>query len=85
MVTPFSVNSESDGAFSTGAILGFKLPCAWSALEQRLRETEGDESAAVVKATRPSAAQKERAVQAERAAQQVVEQTVEDSDYEEGE
>ena len=56
-----------------------------SALEQRLRETEGDESAAVVKATRPSAAQKERAVQAERAAQQVVEQTVEDSDYEEGE
>jgi AP-2 complex subunit alpha len=55
-----------------------------SALEQRLREKEGEESAAVVKASRPSAAQRQRAAQSaaaaraaeEVAAQQAAEQTV---------
>mmetsp|Transcript_51734 Transcript_51734/g.155256 ORF Transcript_51734/g.155256 Transcript_51734/m.155256 type:complete len:1059 (-) Transcript_51734:280-3456(-) len=40
-----------------------------SALEQRLREKEGDDSAAVVKASRPSAAQRQRAAAAQRAAE----------------
>ena len=39
-----------------------------SALEQRLRETEGEDSAAVTKAARPSATQKQRAAQAAAAA-----------------
>ena len=39
-----------------------------SALEQRLREKEGDDSAAVVKAARPSAAQRKRAAQSAAAA-----------------
>lgn len=42
-----------------------------SALEQRLREKEGDDSAAVVKAARPSAAQRERAAQSKAAAKAV--------------
>lgn len=48
-----------------------------SALEQRLREKEGDDSAAVVKASRPSAAQRKRAAQsaaAARAVQEVADQ-----------
>ena len=48
-----------------------------SALEQRLREKEGDDSAAVVKAARPSAAQRQRAAQsaaAARAAEEVAAQ-----------
>jgi AP-2 complex subunit alpha len=48
-----------------------------SALEQRLREKEGEESAAVVKASRPSAAQRQRAAQsaaAARAAEEVAAQ-----------
>lgn len=44
-----------------------------SALEQRLREKEGDDSAAVVKAARPSAAQRERAAQSKAAAKAVEE------------
>jgi len=40
-----------------------------SALEQRLREKEGDDSAAVVKASRPSPAQQQRAAAAQRAAE----------------
>lgn len=44
-----------------------------SALEQRLREKEGDDSAAVVKAARPSAAQRERAAQSKAAARAVEE------------
>mmetsp|Transcript_119288 Transcript_119288/g.345029 ORF Transcript_119288/g.345029 Transcript_119288/m.345029 type:complete len:982 (+) Transcript_119288:103-3048(+) len=39
-----------------------------SALEQRLREKEGDDSAAVAKAIRPSAAQRQRAAQSKAAA-----------------
>jgi len=39
-----------------------------SALEQRLREKEGDDSAAVVKAARPSRAERERAAQSKAAA-----------------
>lgn len=39
-----------------------------SALEQRLREKEGEDSAAVAKAARPSAAQRERAAQSKAAA-----------------
>jgi len=54
-----------------------------SALEQRLREKEGDSSAAVVKAARPSAVQRERSAQAERAAQDAMEQAAE-PDYNEG-
>ena len=48
-----------------------------SALEQRLREKEGEDSAAVVKAARPSAAQRQRAAQsaaAARAAEEVAAQ-----------
>eukprot|EP00538_Stauroneis_constricta_P000521 CAMPEP_0119559134 /NCGR_PEP_ID=MMETSP1352-20130426/11930_1 /TAXON_ID=265584 /ORGANISM="Stauroneis constricta, Strain CCMP1120" /LENGTH=985 /DNA_ID=CAMNT_0007606723 /DNA_START=127 /DNA_END=3084 /DNA_ORIENTATION=- len=48
-----------------------------SALEQRLREKEGDDSAAVAKAARPSKAQRERAAQsaaAARAAEEVAAQ-----------
>jgi AP-2 complex subunit alpha len=40
-----------------------------SALEQRLREKEGADSAAVVKASRPSAAERKRAAQSAAAAQ----------------
>ncbi len=54
-----------------------------SALEQRLREKEGDGSAAVTKAARPSAAQKQRAAQAEMAAQEAMEQAAEPV-YDEG-
>ena len=39
-----------------------------SALEQRLKEKEGDDSAAVIKATRPSPAQRQRAAQSAAAA-----------------
>jgi AP-2 complex subunit alpha len=39
-----------------------------SALEQRLKEKEGDDSAAVIKATRPSPAQRQRAAQSVAAA-----------------
>jgi AP-2 complex subunit alpha len=49
-----------------------------SALEQRLREKEGDNSAAVVKAARPSAAERKRAAQsaaAAKAAEEVQEQS----------
>jgi len=56
-----------------------------SALEQRLREKEGDSSAAVVKAARPSAAERQRAAQAERAAQDAIEQATEEEEYEEEE
>ncbi len=56
-----------------------------SALEQRLREKEGDSSAAVVKTARPSAAERQRAAQAERAAQDAIEQATEEEEYEEGE
>jgi AP-2 complex subunit alpha len=44
-----------------------------SALEQRLREKEGDDSAAVAKASRPSAAQRKRAAQSAAAARAVEE------------
>jgi len=44
-----------------------------SALEQRLREKEGDDSAAVVKAARPSAQQRQRAAQSAAAAKAVEE------------
>jgi AP-2 complex subunit alpha len=54
-----------------------------SALEQRLREKEGDSSAAVVKAQRPSAAQRKRAEQAERLAQEAMEQAASEPEYEE--
>jgi AP-2 complex subunit alpha len=53
-----------------------------SALEQRLREREGDDSAAVAKASRPSAAQRERASQsaaAARAAEEVAAQQAAES------
>jgi AP-2 complex subunit alpha len=53
-----------------------------SALEQRLREKEGDDSAAVVKASRPSAAQRKRAAQSA-AAQQALEDA-QDEDGDEG-
>ena len=39
-----------------------------SALEQRLKEREGEDSAAVIKATRPSLAQRQRAAQSAAAA-----------------
>ncbi len=59
-----------------------------SALEQRLREKEGEDSAAVAKASRPSAAQRQRAAEAERAAQEAMEQAEQEQeqeqDYEEG-
>ena len=51
-----------------------------SALEQRLREKEGSDSAAVVKASRPSAAQRKRAAQsaaAVRAVEEVAQQELE--------
>ena len=56
-----------------------------SALEQRLREKEGDGSAAVVKAGRPSATQRIRAEQAEKLAQEAMEQAAEEPVYEEDE
>lgn len=55
-----------------------------SALEQRLREKEGDDSAAVVKAARPSAAQRERAAQSKAAAKAVEEVQAEAKAEEEG-
>jgi AP-2 complex subunit alpha len=61
-----------------------------SALEMRLKEKEGEDSAAVVKAARPSAAQRQRAVQAAAAAkvaeeEAAREQVDEDVDGEDGE
>jgi AP-2 complex subunit alpha len=47
-----------------------------SALEQRLREKEGDDSAAVAKAARPSAAQRQRAAQSAAAARAAEEAAV---------
>lgn len=54
-----------------------------SALEQRLREKEGDDSAAVAKAARPSAAQRQRAAQSAAAAKAAEEAAAEPADDEE--
>jgi AP-2 complex subunit alpha len=59
-----------------------------SALEQRLREKEGDDSAAVSKAARPSAAQRQRAAQsaaAAKAAEEAAAEPVEDEEEDEEE
>jgi len=53
-----------------------------SALEQRLRQKEGDGSAAVAKAARPSTAQRQRAAQAAKADEEGMEQATEEEEYE---